>query len=54
MIQLKEIEIYNIGIEAESEEEAMDIAMEKFEALGERGKMEYHDDSDGSVQCIDN
>lgn len=44
-VQLKDIEIYRVEVDADSEDDAIDKAWEAIES--EEGKMNYHEDSDG-------
>lgn len=52
-IALKEIEIYHIEIEARSEEEAKEQAWEIFDGISEEEKFNYHNDSDGEAEIIE-
>ena len=48
---LKDIEIYEMQVEADSESEAYDKAFELIDT--EEGKAEYHSDSDGECEAIE-
>lgn len=48
---LKEIEIYTIEVDAETEEEACDIAWDLL-TDSEENKAQYHDDSDGLSEAF--
>jgi len=49
-VTLKEIEIYVVNVEAESEKEAKNKA---WEILEENGRDKYHNDSDGEAEITD-
>lgn len=50
-VTLKEIEVYFVRVEAESESEAIEKAMDAIE--GAEGKAIHHDDSDGEVDAVE-
>ena len=51
-VTLKEIEIYRVeGVEADSEFEAYEKALEKIES--DQGKQEHHEESDGEYELED-
>ena len=50
-VELKEIEIYRMEVDADTEEEAIDKAYELIDT--EAGKQIYHNDSDGASEVTE-
>jgi len=50
-IILKEIEVYVLDIEADSEDEALQMAYSKIDS--EDGRANYHHDSDGEYEIFE-
>lgn len=51
LVELTDIEIYNVEVEADSEEEAIDAAVELVGSPG-HPKAQYHIDSDGDATVL--
>lgn len=47
-VTIKSTEVYCVGVKAETEEEAMEVAHDKIET--EEGRTEYWHDSEGEVE----
>lgn len=52
-VTIREIEIYSLEVEAETDEEAQDKAWELLTEGDEKNKGQYHHDSDGSSEAYE-